>query len=805
MSGCHRLVLAYEDSVTAERLAEGLTHAGCRSHALRADDVGTLEKLLRDGCDAVLCSAIFDGQQAPRVVKRIQDGAGAPPVIVADDPLTTEVRENAILAGAAACVSLSQPEQVEAAVRRIATSQNTPCPLSKQMRDALVWAHIESAPYAVYICDAAGWVRYANKSACRMLGYTAEEFCTLHSKEFEIVLREEDITTIARRIREGGGFRYESRHRTKQGKTVPVDVYLSLESVGGEDYFVSSVQDTADRTVVECALSHDERRYCSLFNDSPISLWEEDLTSCQEFFDALRARGVTDFLTHFRNHPEDIDECLRRVKVLDVNDASLQLLEADSKEQLLSSLDTFVPSDALDVLCEEFAALAEGQGSFDGQLPHRTLKGKTKLVEVHFRVSPERSGNLRRVVVSLIDITQRYEMERQLREARADLEMRVAKRTQALNEMNTRLLEEIAERRRTEDSLRRSENALKEAQNIALLGNWCYDAGNRMFEFSDEAYRILGYEPDSLKVGVEVFLTLVHPDDRDRVIGVYSALLEGQDPYDFEFCIRRRSGEYRTIHSRCKLMRGADFLGPVRVFGTVQDTTESVSAREHIRRLSQELIRAQENERQRISLDLHDNVAQTLLSVKIASKTLFDDYEEMPEELQRRFESFSKGLQEAINSVRDLSYDLRPPLLEQLGLARSLEIHCREIQDKMGVDIDFVAAGMENLRLDPEVEINLYRLMQEALRNAVKHAGAKNVVVRIVLSSPDILLRVEDDGVGFDLHGRRVKALRERRMGLSSMEERARLIGGTLSVKSMPGKGTKILAEVPVRERHRDR
>jgi signal transduction histidine kinase len=164
----------------------------------------------------------------------------------------------------------------------------------------------------------------------------------------------------------------------------------------------------------------------------------------------------------------------------------------------------------------------------------------------------------------------------------------------------------------------------------------------------------------------------------------------------------------------------------------------------------------------------------------------------------------SKTLQASITAVRDLSYDLRPPGMDQLGLIRTVYQYCEDFAAKNNVSVDFYSAGMKDLQMDFDTEINLFRLIQEGLNNIRQHARAGHVVIRLVASSPNIILRIEDDGQGFDVEHRLARSLKEKRMGLSSMEERVSLLEGRMNIRSRPSKGTKILIEVPFRERRDD-
>ena len=216
------------------------------------------------------------------------------------------------------------------------------------------------------------------------------------------------------------------------------------------------------------------------------------------------------------------------------------------------------------------------------------------------------------------------------------------------------------------------------------------------------------------------------------------------------------------------------------------------------------MIKAQENERNRIAGYLHDHVAQDFSSLKIGLETLFDHQHEVPTEMDTRIRELSKILQDSITAVRDLSYDLHPPGMDQLGLVRTVNQFCEDFSEKNDVNVDFYAAGMKDLKLDFDTEINLYRLIQEGLNNIKKHAQASHAAVRLVASSPNIILRIEDNGQGFDVERRLARSFKEKRLGLSSMEERVSLLEGTISIKSQLSKGTSLFIEVPCKEKTDD-
>ena len=235
-----------------------------------------------------------------------------------------------------------------------------------------------------------------------------------------------------------------------------------------------------------------------------------------------------------------------------------------------------------------------------------------------------------------------------------------------------------------------------------------------------------------------------------------------------------------------------------------RNITDQKRAEEHIHLLTQNLMKAQESERQMISRELHDRVAQELSAVKIGLETLLDNQPTTPPEIKRRVSEMSRTLQESIKAVRDLSYDLRPPALDEMGLVQTLFQHCHDFSENNGINVDFHSAGMKDLKLDFDTEISLYRLIQEGLTNIKKHANADHVTIRLVAAFPNIILRIEDNGRGFDVQKRLATITKEKRMGIRSMEERTKLLQGEMELQSRPMQGTKISIKFPYKGKKGD-
>ncbi|MBW2252502.1 MAG: PAS domain-containing protein, partial [Deltaproteobacteria bacterium] len=235
----------------------------------------------------------------------------------------------------------------------------------------------------------------------------------------------------------------------------------------------------------------------------------------------------------------------------------------------------------------------------------------------------------------------------------------------------------------------------------------------------------------------------------------------------------------------------------IKTRASLEDISGLKRAEEHIHSLTHALINAHESERQMISRELHDRIAQDLSTLKIGFDTLLYNQASVSPEESQKAAGFSEIFKNTIAAVRDLSYDLRPPLLDEMGLVEAISHFCESFSEAHGVKVHLNTAGMDNLKLNFETEINLYRLVQEGLNNIRKHAGAADAFVKLVAASPNIILRIEDNGQGFDVERRLEATTNEKRMGLRSMEERTCLLGGKMTVESLPLKGTKILIKIP--------
>jgi signal transduction histidine kinase len=195
-----------------------------------------------------------------------------------------------------------------------------------------------------------------------------------------------------------------------------------------------------------------------------------------------------------------------------------------------------------------------------------------------------------------------------------------------------------------------------------------------------------------------------------------------------------------------------------------------------------------------VARDLHDNLGQQLSALRLSLEALDEHCGARPDlrPLIDRTQAIAKSVEDEVDFI---AWEMRPAALDHLGLEMAVSNFAREWAKHYGIPAEVSAVGLDGCRLRPEVEVNLYRIVQEALNNVMKHAGAGRAGVLLERRDGQMLLIVEDDGSGFE-PGRAVDG--ERGMGLLSMKERAEQVGGTLEIESEPGAGTTLYVRVPV-------
>lgn len=429
----------------------------------------------------------------------------------------------------------------------------------------------------------------------------------------------------------------------------------------------------------------------------------------------------------------------------------------------------------------------------------RTLRrkdGSTFPVEVHAQALDW--GDRRLILGIARDVTLQKEAQEALRRAHEELEERVRERTADLQAAVEDLGREIEVRHRVEEDLRYSEQKYSTLVESSPTGIFIFRDGRIVFA-NRRLAEISGYSVEEI---LDTDLShLIHPDDYPWAMQMAQQRLAGEEvPSDYEVRGITKSGELRWLNVRATVV---EYRGGPSILGNLLDITprkrmeEALSvSEERLRALSTQLLNAQEEERARIARDLHDSIGQALSAIKFGVETALRSCTgDPPKPSVEILESVVPRLQDAVEEVRRISMDLRPSIIDDLGLPATISWHCREFQ-ALHPEVD-VERNIEvrDDEIPEDLKIVIFRIVQEAMGNAVRHGEAKHVAISLLRDGETLSLEVADEGRGFDVdaHLSRDRAP-SGGFGLTSMSERTEFSGGSFSVESTPGEGTRVTA-----------
>jgi PAS domain S-box-containing protein len=360
--------------------------------------------------------------------------------------------------------------------------------------------------------------------------------------------------------------------------------------------------------------------------------------------------------------------------------------------------------------------------------------------------------------------------------------------------------QDITAQSMAEEALRQSEERFRQlAENIHEVF-WIKNVDPWRLEFVSAAYeKIWKRSLQNLLRDPETWTEVIHPEDREYVTREEERL-RAKGEYDLSYRIVWPDGSIRWIRDRAFPVR--DTQGNlIRIAGIAEDITESKQAEQQLEHfaellqaLSHRLFKVQEEERRHLARELHDEIGQTLTAAKLNLKIIAPD---VPPAAAGRLKDSVQIIDRLLQQVRQLSLDLRPPLLDELGLVPALRWLADQQAQRAGLRVSFTS-NAETVQIDSAIPIACFRLAQEAITNAIRHARAESVGVELRQELDRLWLSVHDDGVGFDPPTIQLRATHGASLGLLSMKERALLAGGDLEVVSAPGCGTQIRAWFPL-------
>jgi PAS domain S-box-containing protein len=348
-----------------------------------------------------------------------------------------------------------------------------------------------------------------------------------------------------------------------------------------------------------------------------------------------------------------------------------------------------------------------------------------------------------------------------------------------------------ARRKKAEAQLRRSEDRFSKSFRRSPLAVTITNASVCAFiEVNETFEQQTGWRRDEVigRTSSEIGLWA----ESDQRSAFRKQLLVDGNISNCEVKVRRRDGQIRTALVSAEII---ELNGEQCALAVTADVTERQEAEEALAGVSGKLIAAHEEERTRIARELHDDINQRLALVAVNLKNLKQDLPASEFKACSRIEQISQSVHDLVSDVQALSHRLHSSKLDYLGLEAASASFCKELSEQQHVEINFHTDGVPEI-LSSEISLSLFRVLQEALHNAVKYSGVRQFEVSLTGTSYEIQLVIRDDGIGFNLDDTK----RQYGLGLASMKERLKLVHGTLSIDSKPQRGTTILACVPFAE-----
>lgn len=717
-----------------------------------------------------------------------------------------------------------------------------------------------------------------NEGACRVLGYSREEFLSLSVFDIDPNVDQSTSSVVEAELAKNGFAVFESLHRRKDGSTFPVEVNVQRVQLE-RGYRLAIVRDITDRKLAEAALRESEERYRDLVENSEELICTHDLDGrilsanrsaatalggvpedfvgtvnlrdilapevqyqfpeyiamlqrergakgvmlvqtktgerrIWEYYNTLRTEGVSTPIVRGMAHDitggrradnereviseviesvsltTNLDELLRLVhqslkKVVNAENCFVALY--DKKTGLFSQpfyVDERSECPPPQALKKSFTAYVFRTG-----IPYMRTEEKYRELmeqsEVELIGAPAKAwlGVPLKTPSETIGVlvVQDYWLEDAY--SQRDLEF--------LNSVGAELAIAI-ERKRTETALRESEERYRGLFENARDAIYVHDLKGTYTSVNRAAEILIGFTREEI-LGRN-FADFVAPEYLKQVREIFSRKLGDDRATAYQIELVARDGRHIPVEvSSRRIYENGVVVG---VQGTARDITERKRAQEVLRGYSRRLMQAQEAERQRIARELHDQIGQVLTAAQINLHTV-QRFCNTPEAAARVKESI-RVLDEAVDQVRDLSLDLRPSLLDDLGLVTALRWYVDRQAERTGVRAEVVTQLPDHVRFPRDLETACFRIAQEALTNVARHAKAERVCVRLQRDQTDLVMTITDDGVGFE-----VKALRERApsfatLGLLGMEERAHAAGAKIEIHSTPSKGTEIRCRCPL-------
>lgn len=586
--------------------------------------------------------------------------------------------------------------------------------------------------------------------------------------------------------------------------------------------FAKNKIETDDKNIIETIVGQvtlnihrrvSEHRYHSLFDDSPVSIREEDYRLVKKELKKLRSSGITDLRKYFKENPGTVEKLIRAIKVTDINQAVLDLHDVKSKEEFAANYLKFF-SDAIDAYAEVFVRLYAGRTKFDYEKDICTLDGRKKRVFVRWAAADGFEDTIERVLISSIDITEIKNAEEALRILNEELEQRIKERTNALAVSNRNLEKELKERLELQQELSESEEKyrrLTEKSNALI----CEIDADGIFTFVNSKFKEnLGYDFTEL-IG-QTFINLLHPDNFEDFNEQFEKVLDNNKSIEHEWQLADKSGNRRWYNCFLNVVKISQ--GTTRINIVCFDITDKKIAEEQLEQYASDLKELNATKDKFFKIIAHDlkNPFSGLLG---ASELLLNHIERYDIERIKKYVkiifSSSKSGYAILENLLEWSRAQTGNLAfnpDEFNLHDMVTENLRNVQAyAFNKDIDLVSKVKRDLKITADKNM-LNTILRNLLNNAVKFTGkGGNILVSAIKENNHVTLAVKDSGVGMseeeigklfriDVKYSNIGTDNERGTGLGLIlcKEFVERHGGRIWVESQTNKGSEFKLSIPL-------
>jgi len=476
------------------------------------------------------------------------------------------------------------------------------------------------------------------------------------------------------------------------------------------------------------------------------------------------------------------------------NRRATEIMGYSDSELRQKTIKDLVHPDELEKVTKRYKTIIQG-GLFPEQHETRIIRKDGRSVPLEVTSARTVWHGESADLVIFRDISERKQAEAALKKAHAELEQQVEQRTADLLQANRELHREVQERTRAEEALRQSEEHFRS-----------------IFEKSQDAICLID-DKGYFQMVNEAACDLVSVSRQDLMNKHYSAFIDKETyhllelywerrkldepaPSRYEFKVTRPDGDIRIVENVPTIVRFSD-KSPLSL-AILRDVTERRRMEDTLDSMRSKLLNLQENERSTISRVLHDTIGQNISILDFNLTTIAEMLDrESLERIKGLIENMRSVIRETGNKLRDISSDLHPRIVQELGLVAGINNLIERLRRTTGLKVE-TSIALDEFQIGESVASNLYRIVQETLTNVVKHAKCSAVSLEMVLADRNLAMVIKDNGQGFSLEDVNRREIEQRGMGIFIMTERARAIGGKLQIVSEPHQGTELQVEVPL-------